>query len=407
MERLLRGLFGTGQMGRVGPAVPLCEGRGRHLSLREAVPGEEEENEGGTCYAVRRLIPGKWRHGGRLVRDLARLDMGLASVLAGDAVLNEMRVHDALFLDTETTGLAGGTGTVAFLVGLAWFEGEDLVVRQLFARDFDEEGAVLSSLGAVLRERGFIVTFNGRAFDCNLLQTRFIMNRLPNPLEGVPHLDLLHPARRLFSHRLASCSLGALEEAVLGVRRSGDVPGWEIPSLYFRWLRHGDASALSAIFDHNRLDLLSMAALARVLGEVLDPEGEGENTPPGVMVRAGRLLLSRRRIDEGRRHLERAAACRDDEAAREARRELSLLYKRAGRWDEALRVWAEMVGEDPGDLFALVELAKWWEHRGGEPARALELTLEALKVASGPSLDDLNRRRGRLEKKIRRRGGEG
>ena len=167
-----------------------------------------------------------------------------------------------MFLDTETTGLAGGAGTAAFLIGVGWVEGERFHVRQYFMRDYHEEAALLHGLADELARFESLVTFNGKMFDVPLLDARFRLNRARFPLGDAPHLDLLHPARRLWKARLESCRLQSLEAALMGLRRHGDIPGEEIPQIYFDFVRRRDARKLARVFDHNRQDIVSLAALA-------------------------------------------------------------------------------------------------------------------------------------------------
>ncbi len=314
-------------------------GRGRGVPLEELVPGGETTNAAGAFFCACHLAGGSARHGRYCIRDLTPLDMGRLAVLGNDPALRGLDYREALFLDTETTGLAGGTGTVAFLIGLGWFEGDAFVTRQLFARDYGEERATLLALRELLGEKHFLVSFNGKAFDANLLAARFIMNRLPDPLAGLPHLDLLHPARRLLRHRLADRRLGALETALLGFEREGDVPGSEIPQRYFDWLRRRDGRLMADVFEHNRIDILSLAALAAHLAELIDPGGENARCHPGDRLAAARLFLARECPDEAVRLLDPLVGCAAPETARDAARELSLHYKRQGQWPAAAAVW--------------------------------------------------------------------
>jgi len=387
--------------GRKAEAPP--SGRGRGVPLEELIPGGETANEAGAFFCAHHVAAGSARHGDRCIRDLAPFDMGRLAVLANDPTLRGLEYRRALFLDTETTGLAGGTGTVAFLIGLGWFDGGGFVTRQLFARDYAEERATLFGLREFLRGREFLVSFNGKAFDAGLLATRFIMNRLPNPLAGLPHLDLLHPARRLLSHRLADRRLGALEASILGFEREGDIPGSEIPQRYFDWLRRRDGRLMADVFMHNRLDILSLAALAACLAELIDPEGEPSRRHPGDLLAAARLFLARDCPGEAVRLLVPLSGGACPETAREAGRELSILYKRSDRWPAAVAIWEEMVRRDGGNLFALVELAKWCEHRRRDFRQALALTMRACSCAGRLSPDDradLDRRRERLVRKL-------
>jgi uncharacterized protein YprB with RNaseH-like and TPR domain len=378
-------------------------GRGRGVPLEELVPGAEASNGAGVFFCSHRLAGGSYRHGTTCIGDISDLDMGRLAVLANDPVLRGLDYRRALFLDTETTGLAGGTGTVAFLIGLGWFEGDGFVTRQLFARDYAEERATLLHLADQLRERAFLVSFNGKAFDATLLAARFIMNRLPDPLSGLPHLDLLHPARRLLSHRLADRRLGALEAAVLGFEREGDIPGSEIPQRYFDWLRRRDGRLMADVFEHNRLDILSLAALAAHLAEMIDPDAEKAGFHQGDRLAAARLFLARKCHFEAVRLLGPLSGCACPETAREAAQVLSLFHKRNDRWPEAVSIWEEMVRRDGEDLFPLVELAKWCEHRRRDFDRALALTIRACSCAGRLSPQervDLARRRERLERKL-------
>jgi len=376
-------------------------GRGRGIPLEELVSGGEATNEAGTFFCASNLAGGSARHGRYCIRDLSPLDMGRLAVLGNDPVLRGLDYREALFLDTETTGLAGGTGTVAFLIGLGWFEGDAFVTRQLFARDYAEERATLLALRELLGGKRFLVSFNGKAFDANLLATRFIMNRLSDPLAGLPHLDLLHPSRRLFSHRLADRRLGTLEAALLGFEREGDVPGSEIPQRYFDWLRRRDGQLMADVFEHNRLDILSLAALAAHLAELIDPAGETSRCHPADRLAAARLFFARACPNEAVQLLDPLVGCASAETARDAARELSLHYRRQGQWPAAVAIWEEMLRRDGNDRFALVELAKWCEHRQRDFVQALALTERAGSGRLSPEARaSLARRRERLERKL-------
>ena len=210
--------------------------------LIEILEGCEIENEHGRFFLVSDVVSGGSRHGHRNIREAFDFDMSAAAMLANNPLISEYSSSDALFLDTETTGLAGGTGTMAFLIGLGWFEEGHFHVRQILARDFGEEAAALTYLKEIAARKKFLVTFNGKAFDVNLLTTRFILNRMQSDLAALPHLDLLHPSRRILGHRLDNCRLVTLEADILGVRREGDIPGWEIPQRYFDWLTQARSS---------------------------------------------------------------------------------------------------------------------------------------------------------------------
>ena len=226
------------------------EARARgNRALCELLEGEEIENRHGRFFLAGGFLSGVSRHGHRSICEAFNFDMTAAGMLANNPVLGAYHPSDALFLDTETTGLSGGTGTMAFLIGLGWFEEGRFHIRQILARDFGEEPAALACLQEIAAQKKFLVTFNGKAFDVNLLATRFILNRMQSSLHELPHLDLLHPSRRLLGHRLENCRLATLEADILGVEREGDIPGWEIPQRYFDWLRRRDPRLLADIFN--------------------------------------------------------------------------------------------------------------------------------------------------------------
>ena len=371
------------------------------INLAEIVPGEETENDHGKFFLASEVVRGSSRHGHRNIRETFRLDMKAAALLANEPSIAYLNSSDALFLDTETTGLAGGTGTMAFLIGLGWFEDGQFHIRQILARDFGEEKAVLAYLGEIAGQKKFLVTFNGKAFDVNLLTTRFILNRLKNDLAGLPHLDLLHPSRRILGHRLENSRLATLEAEVLGVEREDDIPGWEIPQRYFDWLRRRDGRLLASIFEHNRLDVISMASLTAHLTEILTAQELMQNVHAADYLAAARLLLKR----HDSCGIEKILNMFDDRGCNEisvvSKKELSFLYKRNGRWQEAAQIWQELVTAMPADYSTISELAKYLEHRVHNYCHAKMLIEKALAEVNNFSPGEkeaLQHRRERLKR---------
>jgi len=379
--------------------------RGPSRRLEECVSGGEIKTAAGRFFCVETVWGVSHHHGCRCIGDLSPLDMNGVSTLANDGALAGLDYTRGIFLDTETTGLSGGTGTVAFLIGMGWFEGSHFVMKQLFMRDYSEERAALMFLRDLVQDRQFLVTFNGKAFDVNLLTARFILNRLADPLAGLPHLDLLHPSRRLLRHRLDNVRLGTIEGAVLALEREGDVPGYEIPQRYFDWLKRRDGRLMADVFLHNRLDVLSMAALTAHLTEMIASEGTGPALrPPPDLLAAARLLMHRGDTTGARRMLTDLRSVSCPVTVRQACRLLSLIRKRAGEWPQAVEIWEEMIVRGPDDVFALVELAKWHEHRARDYAQALKMARQALHVLplSTPEAERkiLKRRIARLERRL-------
>jgi hypothetical protein len=348
------------------------------INLSAIVPGEEIENDHGRFFLASEVVRGSSHHGYRNIRETSGLDMKAAALLANEPGIADLNSSDALFLDTETTGLAGGTGTMAFLIGMGWFEDGQFHIRQILARDFSEEKAALSYLGEIAGQKKFLVTFNGKAFDVNLLTARFILNRLRSDLFSFPHLDLLHPSRRILGHRLENSRLATLEAEVLGVEREGDIPGWEIPQRYFDWLRHRDGRLLASIFEHNQLDLISMASLTAHLTEILTAQELMQNVHAADYLAAARLLLKRRDSCGVEKILNMFDDREWNEISVVSKKELSFLYKRNGRWQEAVQIWQKLVTEMPADYSTISELAKWLEHHARDYLQAKILVQKAL-----------------------------
>ena len=234
-----------------------------------------------------------------------------------------------MFVDLETTGLAGGAGTYAFLVGCAWFEPfgpsarggrtSDAVfrVRQFFLSDFGAEPLLLGALARAAADAGALVTYNGKTFDVPLIDTRFVLHRMPTPFGSLPHVDMLHAARRLWrapEEEGASCRLSVLERSVCGHVREGDVPGFEIPARYFHYVRTGDARPLAGVFEHNRLDLLSLAVLTASAAQLLEQGADAAGTAREAYG-LGRLYERAGLSLDARRAYARAIDLRGDHAA--------------------------------------------------------------------------------------------
>lgn len=383
--------------------------RGRSLAeragpaLEELVDGRVVENEHGSFFLVESATHLETRHGVLPLSRVQALAPEAVSVLAGEPGWEGFDLSQAVFLDTETTGLAGGTGTAAFLIGIGYVEGDRFRVRQYFMRDYVEEAAQLAELARDLAGFRQLVTFNGAQFDVPLLEARFRLNRARFPLVEAVHLDLLQPARRLWKLRLDSCRLQSLEAQLLGVRRQADVPGEEIPRLYFDYVRNRNARFLPRILEHNRLDLVSLAALSVLACQwVVDDHAED----PRDVLSLARVLERARLEERAAAHYARAAASEHDAVRLAALLRLAQRAKRGGDLARAVTLWEQAAAE--GDLLALRELAMHHEHRRRDYAAALALTERghALADPDDPGVRraaaDFQRRRARLLGKLRR-----
>lgn len=356
--------------------------------LSDILEGCEIENEHGRFFLVSRLTRGASPHGHRTIHEAFDFDMSAAAMLANNPVISEYASSDALFLDTETTGLAGGTGTMAFLIGLGWFEEGHFQIRQILARDFGEEKAALAYLKEIAAGKKFLVTFNGKAFDVNLLTARFILNRMPCDLANLPHLDLLHPSRRILGHRLENSRLVTLEDQILGVTREGDIPGWEIPQRYFDWLKRRDPRLLADIFEHNRLDVISMATLTAHLVDVLTAQALKQYAHPDDYLAAARLLLKRADEQGVEKILDIFQEGTCFEFSPGSKKKLAQLYKRTGKINEAAQIWRQMAACEPVEFYAISELAKHLEHRAKDYVQAKALIENAFSKENSFTEDE-------------------
>lgn len=368
------------------------------------IPGRVCTNEYGCCYVIENRYPSEHIHGG--------CELGIARDISSD-ILAAVGGQDCeglesgrlLYLDTETTGLSGGTGTLAFLVGAGYFEDDDFVLRQYFIRDYDEEPAMLADLAGLLRRSDGLVTFNGKSFDVNLLQSRFISNRMRQPFSDLPNIDLLFPARRVWGSKLESCRLTSLEENVLGLERHDDIPGALIPSVYFEYLDDRDATEIVRVIRHNALDILSMVSLLTRLQAML--QSPLSETDGGFeLLGMGRIFEATGKTDCMVECLEACTGSERFDIRLQAVKRLTRVYKRAGMYDRAMEHWKALESEDPEfELFHLIEMAKYFEHKEKDPEKALRVVEKAMQICTragfltGGQLDELKKRRDRLKKK--------
>ncbi len=341
-------------------------------------------------------------HGRVALTSGLRADPEALAELALDPVVATVDPSRVLFLDTETTGLSLGGGTVPFLVGLAYAEEGAIIVEQLFLESLAAEPALLQHLRARVEAASALVTYNGKAYDWPLLMARFVLNRVPPPLAR-PHLDLLSLARRVYRARLGSVRLVQMEIEVLGHRRERDIDGAEIPGTYWAYQRHGRSAAVLPILEHNIQDLLALAALQGELSARYRTL-RIEDDPTDQWARA-RVAFRARAFD---RALSFAEAALDGGAAPRVVGRAALLaadvHRKSGRYaDAAQRLEDSLVDLAPGSLeMAQVRLAlaKLWEHRLKDPVRAL-YHAQATALAEGETSSD--RRQSRLQKRIARR----
>lgn len=388
----------------IRPSTPSAFSNDEIMPLDTLLPGSYlAETAVGNCLILDKVYPLSYEHGRYPLQALFNFGLADTAVMTKDERFQALALEDVLFLDTETTGLAGA-GTIAFMVGVAFFESNSLVLRQYFVPDFGDEAAMLTLLEALLADKTSLITFNGRTFDVPLLDGRFLMNRMASEVRQMPHFDLLPPARRLWRARLGSVALSALERPLLGVQRTHeDVPGWLIPSLYQAYVRNGDGRELVRVFYHNQIDLLSMVTLAtQTIRQFTQPSPDDD---PRDLYSLGRWQMKLGLPHEAEKQLKLAA--RGDlplDLFHQNLYELGLLLKRDGRRAEAVPLWQQIAATSFEDVNAHIELAKYYEWHDQNIAQAIFWTEQAIALMQQQRsaiaiLDELAHRLNRLQTK--------
>jgi uncharacterized protein YprB with RNaseH-like and TPR domain len=358
--------------------------------------GQEVATAHGVHYETERLYERQRRHGSVGIVDLRDLPHDLLEPISNGQIRG-VAPEKWCFLDTETTGLAGGSGTYAFLVGVGRITPQGFRVRQFFMRDFGEEASQLSALTEHLRQFEVLITYNGRTYDQPLLETRYRMVRQRPPFSSLEHLDLLFGARRLWNLRFDSCRLVELENQVLGVERQGDLPGELIPYVYFEYVRTHEIFRLMPVFHHNAIDILSLACLTAIVPRAFQP-GNAEFSHGAEMVGMARWWRQAEQHENAlalfRRAIEKNLS---DHLLFRTLWDIAALEKKLGREHAALGVLADLAASpNPWRAAAFVELAKYYERRERNYALALEMTRGALELEPSEALE---RRAARLEKR--------
>jgi hypothetical protein len=378
----------------------------RKVPVEKVVTGRFLDTLAGPVFSSGHFYPADHRQGKAKIKP----DLSIAR-LARWSRLEPLELPDYdnfVFLDTETTGLSGGTGTMAFMVGAARFVNGALALEQFFLQNPAEEPAMLIALSNFCGDVKAIVSYNGKAFDLPILNTRFILNGMSSPFDGLPHFDLLPITRRVWKARLERCNLGNIEHHILGLDRDLDeVPGYMVPEIYMDYLHSGDATSLEGVFRHNENDVVSLAALFSTLNDLLeDPLSRGEAFASD-QVSIGHLLGSLGDEELAIKLYQNGKELGNDELAQNlALLRLAGIHKRRQQWQEAILFWEEAA--NLGSISALIELAKYYEHQEKTYDIALEKTLKALALSLNLQGTDqtkalrseLLKRKNRLEKLI-------
>jgi uncharacterized protein YprB with RNaseH-like and TPR domain len=366
--------------------------------IEEWADGQVVENEFGPHFQMERVFEGHKPHGSADVGALIELPDSLLDVVSQNEI-NGIHPQRWAFLDTETTGLAGGSGTYAFLIGVGRITRDGFVVKQFFMREFAEEKSQLAALDEYLREFDVLITYNGKSYDQPLLETRYRMTRSKHPFTRLRHLDLLHGARRLWKLRMENCKLIQLEQHILGVCREGDLPGHLIPYVYFEYLREREANKLVPIFHHNAIDILTLACLTAIVPAAFHDNKlvkRGEE-----LAGIGRWLMNSGECEQALAVMKRAVdAGLPDRLLFRALWHIATLEKKLGRPQAALPPLRDLAAcPNEFRVPALEELAKYYERKEPNLPLALEFTQQALHFERK---ETLLRRRQRLQRKVDR-----
>jgi uncharacterized protein YprB with RNaseH-like and TPR domain len=397
-----------------GQVKPPATQRTSPYSIENIVKGSEYPTALGRTYMTLDRFPLDYQHG--RMRVCADCDLDVLAAWSQASRVLRAGGQNLVFLDTETTGLAGGTGTYAFLVGIGYRTQDSFELVQFFMRDPAEETALLAALNQWLARFEVVVTFNGKSFDVPLLNNRYGLNGLSSPFPGYEHVDVLQIARKLWRDRLSSRALPDLEKEIVRYQRTNDeVPSWMIPQLYFDYLRSGDARPLAGVFYHNAIDILSLAALfSHVAGLLTDPIHQ-------EMV-YGLDLAAIARLYEEMGWIEKAAVlyARSLELGDlpepfffKTIERYAHMNRRQNDWTQAVALWR--TGAEHGMVTACIELAKFYEHHERDYLEAYDWAKKALEnfekmdffdYPSKTLERDLHRRIGRLAEKIYRRSNQ-
>jgi uncharacterized protein YprB with RNaseH-like and TPR domain len=390
-------------------AHPPGRGSNNGRSLERVLDGEWRDVDGRRFFLVERRAAPEWRHGFKSVGEVAEHHQNgaaCAPLLSRGAAARP----PFMFFDLETTGLSGGAGTLAFLVGCGWFDDDGgFVTRQYLLTEVRDERPMLEAVAHDFSRAGALVSFNGKSFDAPLLETRCLFHRLEWFGEPTPHIDVLHPSRRFWrdGDQIASCSLVALEAQVLGATRVGDISGFEIPARYFHFVRSGDAAPLGQVLEHNRLDLLSLAGLSARLMRLVSA-GASEAIDAREAVALGHLYARAGLDGRATQAFERALVIKPSMALKvETLRGLACAARRAGRHADAASRWRQLLdihGCPPQVAREASEaLAVHHEHRERDLPAAKAFALRSLDGGARPAWNvAVQHRLARIERKLER-----
>lgn len=370
-----------------GQEKPLTEPAKKKIPIESLVHGHEFDTIFGKVFSSSHQYSQKHQHGSVPIKPFSRYEVLCEWAQANN--LAESDISDFVFLDTETTGLSGGTGTIPFMIGTGRFIDDQFMLEQFFLRNPSEEKAQLAALNKFVNGGKAIVSYNGKSFDLPIINTRYIINQINNPFDEMAHIDLLHITRRVWKRRLKQCNLGNIEKEILGFYRNNeDIPGYLVPEFYRNYVINGDASQIANIFYHNEIDVVSLSALFTILAAILeDPTPENLSHVEDIYS-IGRLMesLNREVIAEELYASDCFLSSSEEDLT------LSLLsrariHKRNRNYPEAIPLWHQAFSL--GSSEAGLELAKYYEHNAKDYQQAIVITTQLLKQTKSRTLNEV------------------
>ena len=352
------------------------------------------------------------RYGKIIISSGLKIGGDVLACLSKDDAFRDLDLSTALFIDLETTGLSGGTGTIPFNIGLGYYKDEKFWVVQYFLGDLSEEERMIQEMAQFFSDMNFqsLVTYNGKNFDIPLLETRFILYRQPFPLSDLPHLDFMYPARNLWKHKYDNCRLSYLAREVVQTGRIEDIPSAEIPWRYFRYLQTGNYDLIEPILYHNQEDILSLLGVVIAGASIFIEEGEDCLADAMDLFGAGNIMEKIGDTEKSVQFLQRALDGNlSDDVTAMAKMKLSYYFKRNEQWDKAVAIWREMTSKEDiraGHLFSFRELAMYLEHKEKNYEEAIRIAEEGYVLSRGSSAyyeRDFEHRRIRLKEKLKRK----
>ncbi len=366
----------------IGEQLEFLKSRRREAAPSVTLPaGEVQTTPFGSHYAVHTIYPGDYFHGKVRLSRFLSAELKLLMGLMGEkgTVPERGRV---IFLDTETTGVQGGTGICPFMVGLGYFDGDEFNVLQYFIRDFDEEPSMLAALAALLARFDLVITYNGMAFDVPLVETRFTLARMDNPFRAMSHYDFLFSARRLWRNGHGSCKLTSLEREMLSFLRGPDVPGSMIPRAYFDYLHRRSSPTLHSVFTHNVHDVVSLAALTIHACDRVALEPAPLDDPLDLYSLARVLENSAHWRQSIRLYQMAIDGGLPDDFRKKALENLSVMYRRASEHEHSRAVCEQLIGFAEFSMAGYEGAAIYYERFGGDLEKAVQILEEGLSRAA-------------------------